>query len=155
MSKEVFTLNPYKQVLLSEQEYLKLAELANANEAFIEKRAKEMYEEKGTASLCVSLNLQEGFHSREYDRIRISAPMLVQSTDLGTIPSESIDQINSAVRKMLVDFYNEYQRPTDEVRKEYKKKTSRARFWFAMLCAIIFFGVLCGLLQSIIFQLLK
>lgn len=154
MSKEVFTLNPYKQVLLSEQEYMKLAELANANEALIEERAKALYQEKGTASLNVNLHLQEGCRGREYESIQISNPMLVQSTELGAIPKESINQINAAVREMLEDFYNEYQRPVDQVRKEYKKKTSRVKFWSTMFCAIIFFGVLCGLLQSIIFQML-
>ncbi len=155
MSKEVFTLNPYKQVLLSEKEYLKLAEMANANEALIEERAKALYQEKGTASLGVHLYVQSGTCNREYESIRISNPMLCQSTDLGSIPKESINQINDAVKEMLVDFYNEYQRPVEEAREEYKKKTSTVRFWSTMFCAIIFFGVLCGLLQSIIFQLLK
>ena len=155
MSKEVFTLNPYKQVLLPEQEYMKLAEMANATEALIEERAKAMYQEKGTASLNVNLHLQEGCRGREYESIQISNPMLIQSTELGTIPKESVNQINAAVKEMLVDFYNEYQRPVDEARKEYKNKTSKVRFWSTMFCAIIFFGVLCGLLQSIVFQLLK
>lgn len=155
MSREVYTLNPYKQVLLSEQEYTKLAELANANEALIEERAKALYQEKGTASLNVNLHLREGCSGREYESIQISNPMLIQSTELGTIPKESINQINDAVKELLVDFYNEYQRPVDEARKEYKKKTSKARFWSTMFCAIVFFGVICGLLQSIVFQLLK
>lgn len=155
MSKEVFTLNPYKQVLLPEQEYMKLAEMANATEALIEERAKALYQEKGTASLGVHLYVHSDTYNREYESVRISDPMLSQSTELGTIPKESINQINDAVKKMIVDFYNEYQRPVDEARKEYKKKTSKVRFWSTMFCAIIFFGVLCGLLQSIIFQLLK
>ncbi len=155
MSKEVFTLNPYKQVLLSEQEYIKLAEMANATEALVEKRAKEMYQEKGTASLCINLVLREGLTSRNYESIKISDPMLIQSTDLGCLSKESINQINASVRKVLVDFHNEYQKPVEEARKEYKRKTSKARFWSTMFCAIVFFGVLCGLLQSIVFQLLK
>lgn len=155
MSREVFTLNPYKQVLLPEQEYMKLAEMANATEALIEERAKALYQEKGTASLGVHLYVQSGTCNREYESIRISDPMLSQSTELGTIPKESVNQINAAVKEMLVDFYNEYQRPVDEARKDYKKKTSKVRFWSTMFCAIIFFGVLCGLLQSIVFQLLK
>lgn len=155
MTREVFTLNPHKQVLLSEKEYLQLAEMANANEALVEKRAKEMYQEKGTASLCINLILREGLTSREYESIKISDPMLIQSTDLGSLPKESINQINASVREVLVDFHNEYQKPVEEARKEYKRKTSKVRFWSTMLCAIIFFGVLCGLLQSIIFQLLK
>lgn len=44
MSREVYTLNPYKQVLLREEEYLALAEKANANEEQIKQMAKEMYE---------------------------------------------------------------------------------------------------------------
>lgn len=155
MSKEVFTLNPYKQVLLSEQEYMKLAEMANATEALVEKRAKEMYQQKGTASLCVNLNVREGLSSRGYASVEISNPMLVQSTDLGTIPKESINQINDAVREMLVDFYKENQKPVDDARKEYKKLTSMQRFWSNMAFVVIVFGVLCGCLMSIVFQLLK
>lgn len=155
MSKEVYTLNPYKQVLLREEEYLALAEKANANEEQIKHLAKEMYEQKGTASLSVNLHLQEGCHNREYEKIRISNPMLVQCTDLGSIPKESITQINEAVREMLVDFYNEYQRPVDEVRKEYEKKTRWAKFQLNMFGVVIFFGTLCGLLMSIVFRLLK
>ena len=143
MSREVFTLNPYKQVLLPEQEYMKLAEMANATEALIEERAKALYQEKGTASLGVHLYVQSGTCNREYESIRISDPMLSQSTELGTIPKESVNQINAAVKEMLVDFYNEYQRPVDEARKDYKKKTSKVRFWSTMFCAIIFFGVPC------------
>lgn len=154
MTKEVFTLNPYKQVLLPEQEYLKLAEMANATEELIAKKAQEMYEQKGTASLSVNLNLQEGCHSREYEKIRISNPMLIQSTELGTIPNESIDRINGAVREMLVDFYNEYQRPVDEVRKIYKSKIRWARLQLNMACLVIFCGVICGLIMSIVFRLL-
>lgn len=155
MSKEVYTLNPYKQVLLREEEYLALAEKANANEEQIKQLAKELYEQKGTAMLSVNLNLQEGACVREYEKIRISNPMLVQSTELGSIPQDSIIQINDAIRKMLVDFYNEYQRPVDEVRKEYKKKIRWAKLQFKMFGAVIFFGTLCGLLMSIVFQLLK
>lgn len=53
MSNELFTLSPNKQVLLSEQKYNELAELANANTALIEQKAKELYQARGTASLCV------------------------------------------------------------------------------------------------------
>ncbi len=155
MSREVYTLNPYKQVLLREEEYLALAEKANANEEQIKQLAKEMYEQKGTASLGISLHLQEGGCGREYEKIRISNPMLSQTTELGSIPKESIEQINSAVREMLVDFYNEYQRPVDEVRKEYEKKTRWAKFQLNMFGVVIFFGTLCGLLMSIVFRLLK
>ncbi len=81
--------------------------------------------------------------------------MLSQTTELGSIPKESIEQINSAVRKMLVDFYNEYQRPVDEVRKEYEKKTRWVKFQLNMFGVVIFFGTLCGLLMSIVFRLLK
>lgn len=155
MSREVYTLNPYKQVLLREEEYLALADKANANEEQIKQFAKEMYEQKGTASLNISLHLQEGGCGREYEKIRISNPMLSQTTELGSIPKESIEQINSAVREMLVDFYNEYQRPVDEVRKEYEKKTRWAKFQLNMFGVVIFFGTLCGLLMSIVFLLLK
>ena len=155
MSREVYTLNPYKQVLLREEEYLALAEKANANEEQIKQMAKEMYEQKGTASLGISLYLQEGGCGREYEKIRIGNPMLSQTTELGSIPKESIDQINSAVREMLVDFYNEYQRPVDEVRKEYDKKTRWVKFQLNMFGVVIFFGTLCGLLMSIVFRLLK
>ena len=155
MSREVYTLNPYKQVLLREEEYLALAEKANANEEQIKQMAKEMYEQKGTASLCISLYLQEGGCAREYEKIRIGNPMLSQTTELGSIQKESIDQINSAVREMLVDFYNEYQRPVDEVRKEFQKKTRWAKVQLNMFGVVIFFGTLCGLLMSIVFQLLK
>lgn len=155
MSREVYTLSPYKQVLLREEEYLALAEKANANEELIKQKAKEMYEQKGTASLSVYLNLQEGCHCREYEKIEISNPMLSQTTELGSIPNESIEQINSAVREMLVDFYKEYQRPVDEVRKEYEKKTRWAKFQLNMFGVVIFFGTLCGLLMSIVFRLLK
>lgn len=155
MNKEVYTLSPYKQVLLREEEYLALAEKANANEELIKQKAKEMYEQKGTASLSVYLNLQEGCHGREYEKIEISNPMLSQTTELGSIPKESIEQINSAVREMLVDFYNEYQRPVDEVRMEYQKKTRWAKFQMNMFGVVIFFGTLCGLLMSIVFRLLK
>lgn len=155
MSKEVYTLNPYKQVLLREDEYLALAEKANANEEQIKQLAKELYEQKGTALLSVNLNLQEGCHGREYEKISISNPMLSQTTELGSIPKESIEQINSAVREMLVDFYNEYQRPVDEVRKEFQKKTRWAKFQLNMFGVVIFFGTLCGLLMSIVFRLLK
>ncbi len=155
MSREVYTLNPYKQVLLREEEYLALAEKANANEEQIKQLAKEMYEQKGTASLGISLHLQEGCCGREYEKIRIGNPMLSQTTELGSIPKESIDQINSAVREMLVDFYNEYQRPVDEVRREYQKKTRWAKFQLNMFGVVIFFGTLCGLLMSIVFRLLK
>lgn len=155
MSREVYTLNPYKQVLLREEEYLALAEKANANEEQIKQMAKEMYEQKGTASLCISLYLQEGGCSREYEKIRIGNPILSQTTELGSIQKESIDQINSAVREMLVDFYNEYQRPVDEVRNEFQKKTRWAKFQLNMFGVVIFFGTLCGLLMSIVFQLLK
>ena len=155
MSREVYTLNPYKQVLLREEEYLALAEKANANEEQIKQLAKEMYEQKGTASLGISLHLQEGCCGREYEKIRIGNPMLSQTTELGSIPRESIDQINSAVREMLVDFYNEYQRPVDEVRREYQKKTRWAKFQLNMFGVVIFFGTLCGLLMSIVFRLLK
>jgi len=116
---------------------------------------KEMYEQKGTASLGISLYLQEGGCGREYEKIRIGNPMLSQTTELGSIPKESIEQINSAVRKMLVDFYNEYQRPVDEVRKEYEKKTRWAKFQLNMFGVVIFFGTLCGLFMSIVFRLLK
>lgn len=155
MSKEVYTLNPYKQVLLREDEYLALAEKANANEEQIMQLAKELYEQKCTASLSISLYLQEGGCCREYEKIRIGNPMLSQTTELGSIPKESIEQINSAVREMLVDFYNEYQRPVDEVRKEYQKKTRWAKFQLNMFGVVIFFGTLCGLLMSIVFRLLK
>lgn len=155
MSREVYTLNPYKQVLLSEEEYLALAEKANANEEQIKQLAKEMYEQKGTASLGISLHLQEGCSGREYEKIRIGNPMLSQTTELGSIPKESIEQINSAVREMLVDFYNEYQRPVDEVRKEYEKKTRWEKFQLNMFGVVIFFGTLCGLLMSIVFRLLN
>lgn len=155
MSREVYTLNPYKQVLLREEEYLALAEKANANEEQIKQMAKEMYEQKGTAYLGISLYLQEGGCGREYEKIRIGNPMLSQTTELGSIPKESIDQINSAVREMLVDFYNEYQRPVDEVRKEYEKKTRWVKFQLNMFGVVIFFGTLCGLLMSIVFRLLK
>lgn len=63
MNREVYILNPYKQVLLREEEYLALAEKANANEELIKQLAKEMYEQKGTASLGISLHLQEGCHN--------------------------------------------------------------------------------------------
>ena len=155
MSREVYTLNPYKQVLLREEEYLALAEKANANEEQIKQMAKKMYEQKGTAHLGISLYLQEGGCGREYEKIRIGNPMLLQTTELGSIPKESIDQINSAVREMLVDFYNEYQRPVDEVRKEFQKKTRWAKFQLNMFGVVIFFGTLCGLLMSIVFRLLK
>lgn len=155
MSREVYTLNPYKQVLLREEEYLALAEKANANEEQIKQMAKEMYEQKGTAHLGISLYLQEGGCGREYEKIRIGNPMLSQTTELGSIPKESIDQINSVVREMLVDFYNEYQRPVDEVRKEFQKKTRWAKFQLNMFGVVIFFGTLCGLLMSIVFRLLK
>ena len=155
MSREVYTLNPYKQVLLREDEYLALAEKANANEEQIRQLAKELYEQKGTATLSVYLNLQNGGCGREYEKISISNPMLSQTTELGSIPKESIEQINSAVREMLVDFYNEYQRPVDEVRKEYEKKTRWAKFQLNMFGVVIFFGTLCGLLMSIVFRLLK
>ena len=155
MSREVYTLNPYKQVLLREEEYLALAEKANANEEQIKQMAKEMYEQKGTAYLGISLYLQEGGCGREYEKIRIGNPMLSQATELGSIPKESIDQINSAVREMLVDFYNEYQRPVDEVRNEFQKKTRWAKFQLNMFGVVIFFGTLCGLLMSIVFRLLK
>lgn len=155
MNREVYTLTPYKQVLLREEEYLALAEKANANDELIKQLAKEMYEQKGTAYLGISLNLQEGCYNREYEKISISNPMLTQSTELGSIPKESIEQINCAVREMLVDFYNEYQRPVDEVRKEYQKKTRWAKFQLNMFGVVIFFGTLCGLLMSIVFQLLK
>lgn len=155
MSREVYTLNPYKQVLLREEEYLALAEKANANEEQIKQMAKEMYEQKGTAYLGISLYLQEGGCGREYEKIRIGNPMLSQTTELGSIPKGSIDQINSAVREMLVDFYNEYQRPVDEVRKEFQKKTRWAKFQLNMFGVVIFFGTLCGLLMSIVFRLLK
>lgn len=155
MSREVYTLNPYKQVLLREEEYLALAEKANANEEQIKQLAKEMYEQKGTASLGINLHLQEGGCGREYEKIRIGNPMLSQTTELGSIPKESIEQINSAVREMLVDFYNEYQRPVDEVRKEYEKKTRWVKFQLNMFGVVIFFGTLCGLLMSIVFRLLK
>ena len=155
MSREVYTLNPYKQVLLREEEYLALAEKANANEEQIKQMAKEMYEQKGTALLGISLYLQEGVCGREYEKIRIGNPMLSQTTELGSIPKDSIEQINSAVRKMLVDFYNEYQRPVDEVRKEYEKKTRWAKFQLNMFGVVIFFGTLCGLFMSIVFRLLK
>lgn len=155
MSREVYTLNPYKHVLLREEEYLALAEKANANEEQIKQMAKEMYEQKGTAYLGISLYLQEGCCGREYEKIRIGNPMLSQTTELGSIPKESIEQINSAVREMLVDFYNEYQRPVDEVRKEYEKKTRWAKFQLNMFGVVIFFGTLCGLLMSIVFRLLK
>lgn len=155
MSREVYTLNPYKQVLLREEEYLALAEKANANEEQIKQMAKEMYEQKGTAYLGISLYLQEGGCGREYEKIRIGNPMLSQTTELGSIPKESIDQINSAVREMLVDFYNEYQRPVDEVRKEFQNKTRWAKFQLNMFGVVIFFGTLCGLLMSIVFRLLK
>jgi len=56
---------------------------------------------------------------------------------------------------MLVDFYNEYQRPVDEVRKEYEKKTRWAKFQLNMFGVVIFFGTLCGLIMSIVFRLLK
>lgn len=117
--------------------------------------AKEMYEQKGTAYLGISLYLQEGGCGREYEKIRIGNPMLSQTTELGSIPNESIEQINSAVREMLVDFYNEYQRPVDEVRKEYEKKTRWAKFQLNMFGVVIFFGTLCGLLMSIVFRLLN
>lgn len=68
MSREVYTLNPYKQVLLREEEYLALAEKANANEEQIKQMAKEMYEQKGTAYLGISLYLQEGGCGREYEK---------------------------------------------------------------------------------------
>lgn len=155
MSREVYTLNPYKQVLLREEEYLALAEKANANEEQIKQMAKEMYEQKGTAYLGISLYLQEGGCGREYEKIRIGNPMLSQTTELGSIQKESIDQINSAVREMLVDFYNEYQRPVDEVRNEFQKKTRWAKFQLNMFGVVIFFGTLCGLLMSIVFRLLK
>ena len=155
MSREVYTLNPYKQVLLREEEYLALAEKANANEEQIKQMAKEMYEQKGTAHLGISLYLQERGCGREYEKIRIGNPMLSQATELGSIPKESIDHINSAVREMLVDFYNEYQRPVDEVRKEFQKKTRWAKFQLNMFGVVIFFGTLCGLLMSIVFRLLK
>lgn len=155
MSKEVFTLNPYKQVLLSEQEYNKLAELANANNDLIEQKAKELYEAKGSASLNVCLYVQEGFNHRQYERIEIKNPVLLQSTELGSIPKETVNEINSAVKEMLVDFYKEYQRPVDEALDEYKKLTSKQRFWSNMALVVIIFGVLCGLLMSFVFQLLK
>lgn len=155
MSREVYTLNPYKQVLLREEEYLALDEKANANEEQIKQMANKMYEQKGTAYLGISLYLQEGGCGREYEKIRIGNPMLSQTTELGSIPKESIDQINSAVREMLVDFYNEYQRPVDEVRKEFQKKTRWAKFQLNMFGVVIFFGTLCGLLMSIVFRLLK
>lgn len=155
MNREVYTLNPYKQVLLREEEYLALAEKANANEEQIKQLAKEMYEQKGTASICISLHLQDGCCGREYEKIRIGNPMLSHTTELGSIPKESIEQINSAVREMLVDFYNEYQRPLDDVRKEFQKKTRWAKFQLNMFGVVIFFGTLCGLLMSIVFRLLK
>lgn len=153
--KEVFTLNPYKQVLLSEKDYQKLAEMANANQELIEQKAKELYHEKGTASLSVTLRLQDGLNNREYESIRISDPMLSQATELGSIPKERVAEINAAVREMLVDFYKEYQLPVDEARKAYKKMTSRSRFQLNIACLVIVFGVLCGLLQSVVFNLLK
>ena len=155
MSNELFTLSPNKQVLLSEQKYNELAELANANTALIEQKAKELYESRGTASLCVCLNVQEGFHHKEYERIRISNPTLIQSNELGTIPKESVNEINSAVKSMLLDFYKEHQRPVDEALDEYKKLTSLKKFWSNMALVVIIFGVLCGLLMSVVFQLLK
>lgn len=155
MSREIFTINPQKQVLLTEKDYNKLVELANANDVLIEQKAKEMYQSKGTASLSVCLDVREGFNHRNYERIRISDPMLIQGTDLGSIPKESINQINSAVKEMLVDFYKEHQRPIDEALKEHKKLTSMQRFWSNMALVVIVFGVLCGCLMSVVFNLLK
>lgn len=101
------------------------------------------------------LNVQEGFHHREYERIRIGNPTLIQSNELGSIPKESVNEINSAVKSMLLDFYKEYQRPVDEAIAEHKKLTSMKRFWSNMAFVVIIFGVLCGLLMSVVFQLLK
>ncbi len=155
MSKEVYTLNPYKQVLLSEKDYLELAAKANANEELIKQKAQELYQMDGIATLAIILDVCAGGNFREYAKVKVNRPNLIQSSSLGRLPDESIRRIQDESLALVKEWYAENVTPIEEQKAELKRLTSRAKFWWKLFLTIVIVGALSGIIDRLVFYLLK
>ena len=155
MPKEVYTLNPYNQVLLSENDYMELAAKANANEKLIKQKARELYERDGIATLSIVLDVCTGGNFREYAKVKIDKPCLIQSSSLGRLPDESIRRIQDESLALVKEWYAENVTPIDEQKAELKRLTFRAKFWWKLFLTIVIVGTLSGIIDRLVFYLLK
>lgn len=136
--------------LLTEGEYAKLIERANATEEYIRNRVEDLWDEQSPHDLTITLRMLSGYSDSIIGRTEVWRVSLYAYRDDNETRKKQREEVASHIRKLISDWYDAEYGDVRELQKEAHRKMRRAQLlWRAYLIA----GIV-GLLTALILKFL-